>query len=171
MKSSFIQRLDLITRGMTPFVLTVLLIVMGAIPTRIPEFAYIAPMLPLMAVYHWSIYRPDLMPAWAVFIAGLIQDALVGTPFGVSSLVFLAVHMAVLSQQVFFTGKSFAVVWIGFAMVSAAAFIMIWALVSGFFGQSTGLMGMFFQYLVTLGTFPVLTLLLMLWQQRMLTQE
>ncbi|MCK4939019.1 MAG: rod shape-determining protein MreD [Rhodospirillaceae bacterium] len=171
MKPGFLQRLDLIARGSTPFVLTALLIVMSAIPTRIPEFAHIAPMLPLMAIYHWSIYRPDLLPAWAVFIAGLMQDALVGTPFGVNALVFLAVHMVVLSQQVFFTGKSFAVVWIGFAMVSAAAFVLTWALVSGFFGQSTGLMNMFFQYLVTLGTFPVLTWMLMLWQQRMLTTE
>ncbi|MDH5187401.1 MAG: rod shape-determining protein MreD [Rhodospirillaceae bacterium] len=171
MKSGILQPIDLMARGLTPFVITALLIVINAIPTRIPEFAYIAPVLPFMAIYHWSIYRPDLLPAWAVFLAGLLQDALVGTPFGVSSLVFLAVHLVVLSQHVFFTGKSFAVVWIGFSMVSGAAFIMTWLLVSVYFGQSTGLMGMFFQYLVTLGTFPVLTWLLMLWQQKILPQE
>lgn len=171
MKPGLLQNFDLIARGSTPFILTALLIVMSAIPTRIPEFSHIAPVLPLMAVYHWTIYRPDLLPAWAVFIAGLMQDALVGTPFGVSALVFLGVHMVVLSQQVFFTGKSFAVVWIGFAVVSAGAFLLTWMLVSGFFGQSSGLSGMLFQYLVTLGTFPVLTWLLIIWQQRMLSQE
>ncbi|MDH3335263.1 MAG: rod shape-determining protein MreD [Rhodospirillaceae bacterium] len=171
MKSGFLQPLDLVARNITPFIITMLLIIISAIPTRIPEFSYIAPVLPLMAIYHWSIYRPDLLPAWAVFALGILQDALVGTPFGVSSLVFLAVHLVVLSQQVFFTGKSFAVVWIGFSMVSAAAFIMTWILVSIYFGQSTGLLGVFFQYLVTLGSFPVLTWILMVWQQKMLPQE
>ena len=171
MKSGILQPIDLIARSLTPFILTAFLIVISAIPTRIPEFAYIAPVLPLMAVYHWSIYRPDLLPAWTVFVLGILQDALVGTPFGVSSLVFLAVHLVVLSQQVFFTGKSFAVVWIGFSMVAGAAFIMTWLLVSIFFGQSTGLLGVLFQYLVTLGAFPILTWLLMIWQQKILPQE
>ncbi|MCK5444724.1 MAG: rod shape-determining protein MreD [Rhodospirillaceae bacterium] len=168
MKSDLLQRFDYFARGSTPFVLTVLLVVLGAVPMRLPELASVTPLLPLMAVYHWTIYRPDLLPAWAVFFAGLLQDALVGTPFGVHALVFLGVHMAVLSQQVFFTGKSFAVIWIGFALVAAGAMAMMWVLISLFYSQSTGLMGVAFQYLVTLGVFPVLTWLMLLWQRRIL---
>lgn len=171
MKPDLFQRFDHFARGSTPFVLTVLLVVLGAVPMRLPELVNVTPLLPLMAVYHWTIYRPDLLPAWAVFCAGLLQDALVGTPFGAHALVFLGVHMAVQSQQVFFTGKSFIVIWFGFAMVAAGAMVMMWVLLSLFYAQSTGFVGVAFQYLVTLGVFPVLTWLMMAWQRRILIQE
>ena len=67
MKSHFWQRIDFIMRSLTPFVLTLVLVVLGQVPLHIPGFAEVAPILPLMAVYHWAIYRPDLLPASAVF--------------------------------------------------------------------------------------------------------
>lgn len=115
MKPTFWQRMDLIARGITPFVLTLVLVVLGQVPLHIPGFAEVAPVLPLMAVYHWAIYRPELLPAVAVFFAGLLQDALSGMPFGVNAAAFVLVHMAVMSQQIFFQGKSFLIIWLGFA--------------------------------------------------------
>ena len=73
---------------------------------------------PLMAVYHWAIFRPRLLPAYAVFLAGLLQDILSGAPLGVNALVFLVAYGVVLSQKKFFTGKSFLILWLGFALVA-----------------------------------------------------
>ena len=168
MKPGLLSRFDFAMRSTTPFMLTVLLVVLGAVPLRIPDFATVSPLLSLMAVYHWSIYRPDLLPAWAVFVVGLMQDALTGLPFGINALVFLAVHMAVLSQHVFFTGKSFAIIWIGFAMVCGGAMLMMWILVSAFYAQTFSILGASLQFLVTLGAFPVLSLLMTYWQRRFL---
>ena len=78
-----------------------------------------APALPLIAVFYWTLYRPDLMPPVAAFVIGLLQDILGGLPLGVSACVLVGVHAAVNTQRRFFIGKSFAVVWLGFALVSA----------------------------------------------------
>lgn len=170
MKLTFWQRLDLIVRGVTPFFLTLMLVVLGQVPLHIPGFAEVAPLLPLMAVYHWAIYRPDLLPAIAVFFAGLLQDALSGMPFGVNAAVFVIVHMAVMSQQVFFTGRSFLVIWLGFCVVAAGATALTWILTSIFFSAFTSPEAAIVQYLVTVGVFPVLAWLQVRWQQSVLAQ-
>jgi len=170
MKLTFWQRLDLIVRGVTPFFLTLVLVILGQVPLHIPGFAEVAPLLPLMAVYHWTIYRPDLLPAIAVFIAGLLQDALSGMPFGINAAVFVIVHMAVVSQQVFFTGRSFLIIWLGFSLVAAGATVMTWLLTAVFYSAFTSFEAAFVQYLVTVGVFPVLAWLQVRWQQSVLAQ-
>ena len=170
MKPTFWQRLDVIVRSMTPFFLTLAFVVLAQVPLHIPGFAEVAPILPLMAVYHWTIYRPDLLPAVAVFFAGLLHDALSGMPFGVNAAVFVIVHMAVMSQQVFFQGKSFPVIWLGFALVAAGAVMLTWLLNALFFAAIAPAEVAFAQYLVTVGAFPVLAWLLARWQRTILAQ-
>lgn len=170
MKPTFWQRLDVIVRSLTPFFLTLAFVVLAQVPLHIPGFAEVAPILPLMAVYHWTIYRPDLLPAVAVFFAGLLHDALSGMPFGVNAAVFVIVHMAVMSQQVFFQGKSFPVIWLGFTMVAAGAVMMTWLLNALFFAAMAPFEVAFAQYLVTVGAFPLLAWLLARWQRTILAQ-
>lgn len=168
MKPNFWQRLDVFVRGSTPFVLTLVLVVLGQVPLHLPGFAEVAPLLPLMAVYHWAVYRPDLLPAVAVFFAGLLQDALSGMPFGVNAMVFVLVHMAVMSQQVFFTGRSFMIIWLGFSLVAAGATVLTWVLTALMFSAVVTPDAVLVQYLLTVGVFPLLAWLMVRWQQSVL---
>ena len=168
MKPSLWQRLDVLARKLTPFGLTMALVVLSVVPTHLPGFARIAPMLGLMAIYHWAIYRPDLMPAYAVFLLGLLQDILSGTPIGVNVVVFLTVYGVVLTQRRFFVGKSFVIGWLGFALVAAGAAVEGWILVSAFHATVIDPRALVYHYLVTLSCFPLLAWVLMLWQQAFL---
>ena len=171
MKLSPWQRLDVLARRLTPFGLTLLLVMLNVVPTHVPGFARVIPMLALMAVYHWTIYRPELMPAVAVFAVGVLQDLLGGTPVGVYALVFLSVYGVLLSQRRFFVGKSFLITWLGFAVVAAAAAAQAWALVSAFHVTLVDPRPLIFQYLLTLGAFPLLAWLFLSWQQAFLGAE
>lgn len=170
MKPTFWQRMDVIARSLTPFLLTLTFVVLAQVPLHIPGFAQVAPILSLMAVYHWTIYRPDLLPAVAVFFVGLLHDALSGMPFGINAAVFVIVHMVVMSQQVFFQGKSFPVIWLGFSLVAGGAMVLTWLLNALFFAAITPLEVTSVQYLVTVGAFPVLAWLLTRWQRTILAQ-
>lgn len=170
MKPSFWQRVDVLVRSLTPFVLTLVMVVLAQVPLHISGFAEVAPILPLMAVYHWAIYRPDLLPAAAAFAAGLLHDALSGMPFGVNAAVFVIVHMVVMTQQVFFQGKSFPVIWLGFALVSGGAVVLTWLLNALFFAALASVEAAFVQYLVTVGVFPVLAWMMVRWQRSILAQ-
>jgi rod shape-determining protein MreD len=92
-------RLDGAARSLAPVTFTVLLIVIGMVPLGVPNFAPIMPALGVIAVFFWLVYRPDLMPAWAVFLVGLIQDLLGGGALGVGVFVLLVVYAALVGQR------------------------------------------------------------------------
>jgi len=165
------QNLDNLARSFIPFGLSLILVVLSVLPTHIPGYMQIAPILALISIYHWAIYRPNLLPILAVFILGLLQDLLLGTPVGLYVLVFLTVYGVVLSQRRFFVGKSFIFFWFGFAVISMLASIesyflgSIWNVILLDFNAAT------FQYLILLGIFPAVAWVFLRWQQVFLQQD
>ena len=51
MKPVFWSRLDTTARRLTPFGLTVLLVLINVLPLQMPGFARVMPLLPLMSIY------------------------------------------------------------------------------------------------------------------------
>lgn len=171
MKPTFGQRLDFYTRNSLPVLVTLLLVLVNVIPLHVPGLSRIVPILPLMAVYQWAVYRPNLMPPLAVFFIGLMFDVLSGAPLGVNALVFLPVYGVVIYQQRFFTGKSFLVVWMGFGIVAFGASVLSWAMVSILSASLVEPRAAIFQYLLNFGFFPLLAWIFLRWQNTLLKVE
>ena len=171
MNIGFWQKLDYVVRSSAPFVLSLILVVLSVIPTHIPVYMEVAPILPLVSIYHWAIYRPNLLPVFAVFILGLLQDILVGTPIGLYTLVFLTVYGIITSQRRFFAGKSFVFYWLGFAIISMLASFESYFLGSVWNVTILDFNAAIFQYLILLGIFPTLAWFFLRWQQAFLQQD
>src|SRR5580698_9282591 len=93
---------------LVPFLTTLLFAFFSVVPLNLPGFAVVMPAFALMAVFHWTVYRPDLLPLSAVFGIGLFLDLLNGTPFvGLSALIFLLARTAVLGQRRLFFERPF----------------------------------------------------------------
>ena len=165
------QRLDLWARNSTPFGIAVLLVILNVVPTSIPDFAAVTPTLALIAVYHWAIYRPNLLPLTAVFTLGLLQDILSGAPLGVFVLVFLTAYGVVLSQRRFLAGKSFLIYWLGFAVIAFGAAVESWVLASIWNFAILDFRSIFYQFLISLGLFPIVAWMFLRWQQAFLPQD
>jgi len=165
------QRVDTMTRSSLPALITLLLVVINMVPLHIPGIARIMPVLPLIAVYHWSVYRPALMPPYVVFAIGLLHDVLSGAPIGVNALVYLTVYGIVESQQRFLVGKSFAVVWLGFGIISLIATIEAWFLVSVLSSVIVEPNAALFQFILNFGFFPLLAWVFLRYQQIFLSSE
>lgn len=157
MKPSVWVRMDSWVRHLVPFGVTLAMLLVTAIPTHVPGLAGIVPMLPLMGVYYWAIYRPDLLPAWLAFVIGLLYDIIAGTPLGVNALVLLLVQSVAAGQRRFFLGKSFMVSWWAFGLLAASASGGTWLLVTLLLGRAIDPTPLFFEYLLTMGLFPILT--------------
>lgn len=125
-EGGILHRLDAAARAATPSLVTLALIALGVVPLRLPEFAAITPAFTLMAVYYWTMYRAELMPAPAVFGIGLIQDLLSGGPLGVNAFVLLVVHGAVMTQRRVLMRRPFALGWVGFAAIALLGFALNW---------------------------------------------
>ncbi len=171
MKPGLWHRMDLLARQLTPTMLTLVLVIINVVPLHIPGFSRVAPLLPLMAVYHWAVFRPRLLPAYAVFLIGILQDILTGAPIGVNALVFLAVYGAVLSQKQFFIGKSFFILWLGFSLIAAGAAVINWLAISILSVTLVEPRTVFFQYLLTIGCFPAIAWVFMRWQRAFLKRD
>ncbi|MDC1093119.1 hypothetical protein OAS35_03325, partial [Pelagibacteraceae bacterium] len=47
--------------------------------------------LPIIIIYFWILKRPSIMSTGHIFVAGLINDVVMGYPLGISSLSYLVV--------------------------------------------------------------------------------
>ena len=84
-----LEHLDRSVRSFAPFLTSVILIMLSALPLYLPGYGEIAIEVGLVSVFfYWSIYRPDLFPSVAALALGLWQDILVGSPLGLHALVF-----------------------------------------------------------------------------------
>ena len=89
MTNTALQRLDRSVRLLGPFVVSIILVMLSALPIHVPGYGQIAVEVGLVTVFYWAIYRPDLFPVFAAFALGLWQDILVGSPIGMHALTLL----------------------------------------------------------------------------------
>ena len=127
------SRIGLLLRGCVPTVATLILVVLASLPWALPHGGLLAPLCALVSVYYWGLYRPEQMPLGAAFLLGIFVDLLGGEPLGTMALVLVLVQAAASSQQRSLAGKSFAVAWLGFMLISAGAAIVHWIVICAFF--------------------------------------
>lgn len=155
--TALFERAGQLGRNATPAIITLFLVFFTLMPLNLPGSAVIMPPLALMAIYYWSIYRPDLMPAAMAFVAGLTFDMLSGGPPGLHAFVFVVVQAVAASQRRFFLGKVFPVEWLGFCLVATGTFLVLWALGSLYVGAIVKGSALAIQALLTITLYPVMT--------------
>lgn len=154
MIAAAVQRLDRSARQLAPFLTSVVLVMLSALPVSLPGYGQVAVDVGLMTVFYWAIYRPDLFPAIAAFVLGLWEDILVGSPIGLHALILLLANWAIVSQRTFFQGKSFAVIWCCFSLVALAAGLASWVIVCALNVTVMSPVPVLFQSVLTFGVFP-----------------
>lgn len=155
-ESTVWQKAESAAKGAVPLLLTLALMIVCVLPTGLPYAGAVMPMLPLISIYFWAAFRPDLIPLPVSFAVGLLYDGLTGMPLGLSGAVFIAVHWSVTSQRRFVIGKSFAVVWLGFVILASLAAILYWGLSSLLYFSFSTFRPVLFQLMMTIAAYPVL---------------
>ena len=128
---SFLSSSPRASRGLArllPVATVALAAILGLLPLPVPFYAALTPAFALMAVYHWSVYRPDLLPSGGLFAVGVAQDLVAGAAIPASALLLLLARAAVLRYRRHFVGRPFPFVWAGFAALAFAAMLGLWVL-------------------------------------------
>jgi rod shape-determining protein MreD len=155
------QRLDRWLRIAAPLLSILLISFLGLINLPFPNYTTIAPAYTLIAVYCWTVWRPDLVPYVGVFAIGVFEDFLRGTPVGATSLLLLLTQVFVRSQRRFLFGRTFDTFWVGFAIIAVAVALLEWIVMSIAYGTPVAATAAIFRYLLTIAVFPVLSVLLL----------
>ena len=143
-----------------PVATTVLAALLSIQPIHIPGYAAVTPAFALMAVYHWTIYRPELLPAAALFLIGAGQDLLSGGLVGVTALVLVLARAIVLGQRRHFVNRPFPFVWAGFMLLAAGTMLCLWLLHSLLAAQLLDFGAAVFRAVLTVSLYPAASFLL-----------
>ena len=88
----------------------------------------------LIAVYFWSMTRPEHMPLTSIFLLGCVHDLISGAPFGMSAFIYLAASALAEEMKPGLTTRAFPIIWISFALVALMAGMTLWILSSLYLG-------------------------------------
>ncbi len=135
-------------------------VLVGVVPSGVPGFSSVTPLLSVAAIFYWVVARPSLMPPAAVFCVGLLQDVLSGGPIGLWALTLLLVQYFSLSQRKLLVGHSFVLGWIGFASIVLGAACLAWLAASAYFNLILSPVPVLVQAALTILVYPVISLLL-----------
>lgn len=163
METGLLARLDRWSQAALPPLITCLLIFFTLAPIRVSYVAAAAPLLPLMAVYHFSLFRPAYLPPLLLFVLGLLIDLLQGgpgSPLGISALVFILVRALLERNRRYLVDVSFVFIWIGYALLSAVAVALLWAANCLWNWQLIDPAPALFQYVISLFFYPIVGWLL-----------
>jgi rod shape-determining protein MreD len=165
MAASALVRFAAFARLCLPVAATVALILLSALPWGVPRLPSLEPILAIISVYYWAVYRPDLMPAGAAFLIGLVVDMLGGGPFGISALTLVLVQWIAIGQRRALIGKSFVIGWLGYLLISAGAVFVGWLFNSLFHARFLEPSPALATYVAGALVYPALALLLWRLQQ------
>lgn len=146
--------------NLLPIATTVLAALLSIEPLHIGGYAALTPAFTLMATYYWTIYRPGLLPALALFVIGSIQDLLSGELPGITALSLLLARATVLSHRRHFVDRPFPFIWAGFTLMTGAVALFLWAVHSLVAAEFLDLHGPVLRAVLTISVFPVASFLL-----------
>ncbi|MCE3230174.1 MAG: hypothetical protein K0R76_369 [Alphaproteobacteria bacterium] len=115
----------------------------------------IQPTLFLIILYHWSLYRPDLLTVEQLVLISLIQDGLYAYPLGFSALRLLISYALLATQKRILNHQGFLWVWGGFSifvLVDALIYAMLLSCVKS---EWTGIFPLIPGMLMTTGIYPL----------------
>jgi rod shape-determining protein MreD len=146
--------------SLLPVATTLLAMLLSIEPLHIPGYTEVTPAFALMAAYYWTIYRPDLMPALALFTIGVLQDLLCGDLPGETAFLLLLCRAILLARGHDFVNRHFPFLWAGFALLSGGAMLFLWTLHSLLAGEMLDFRSKVFCAVLTISLFPVASFLL-----------
>ncbi|MCP1334996.1 rod shape-determining protein MreD [Futiania mangrovi] len=143
-----------------PVATCTLVMLFGAALTGTAIAPIVAPPLAVAAIYFWTLNRADLMPVAAAFCVGLVQDFVSGTPLGAWALAATLVCGMTHGQRRALALRPFPIAWLAFAGIAGVAMLVIWGLVSIAAFAPPPVSPVLIQYLLLLGAYPPIALVL-----------
>ena len=120
--------------------------------------------LPIIIIYFWILKKPSIMSTGHIFVAGLINDVVMGFPLGISSLSYLVVCFFSNYVRNKSINTTIASDWFTFFLALLFANTIFFSLLNNFSDIAITLSKIGYNTFFTLFLFPILWLLFSLYQ-------
>ena len=120
--------------------------------------------LPIIIIYFWILKKPSIMSTGHIFVAGLINDVVMGFPLGISSLSYLVICFFSNYVRNKSVNTTIASDWFTFFLALLFANTIFFSLLNNFSDIAITLSKIGYNTFFTLFLFPILWLLFSLYQ-------
>ena len=120
--------------------------------------------LPIIIIYFWILKRPTILGTGHIFVAGLLNDVVMGFPLGISSLTYLVVCFFSNYVRNKSVNTTIASDWFTFFIALIFANLLFFLLVNNFSDVTISYVKIGYNTFFTLFLFPILWLLFSLYQ-------
>lgn len=144
--------------ALLPVTMSALLVGLANLPLSLTGGLLPAPILALASVYFWLLLRPDLMPAMAVLMLGLLEDLVSGGPPGLWAAGFVAAYAFTERQRDVLEGLSSLGTLIGFAGSVLVAALIAYALAWAVFLRAPPVAPLMLECVMTVLLYPLVAL-------------
>ncbi len=110
--------LAIINRWLMPVVACVLGLGLVALPARLGAQPVPMPIVPLIVIYLWAMFRPSAWAGLVIFCLGLAHDLLTFGPLGVWTAIYLITFATVAGLRRAVLGRPAVTLWAVFALVA-----------------------------------------------------
>ena len=118
----------------------------------------------IILIYFWVLKRPEIMANGHVFLAGLINDVVMGFPLGISSLSYLIIIFVGTYVRNKSVNTTIASDWFTFFMAMIFSGFLFFSLLNNFSELSFSYSKIGYNMFFTLFTFPIFWLIFNIYQ-------
>ena len=148
------KRVELFFLSALPIIITTLLTVFFLAAKHIGGLDHFMPLLPIIPIFYWGMTHAREMPFWFVFVLGLVMDAVMGMPLGLSSLLYIVFLMLLHAQRKYIHKEGFLIKWGYFAGLLGAVCMLNWLILTLLNSKSETLLSGFLQWFLTICCYP-----------------
>ena len=120
--------------------------------------------LQIIIIYFWMIKRPSLMGTGHIFVAGLVNDVVMGFPLGISSLSYLVVCFVGNYVRNKSVNTTLASDWFTFFLALLFSHVLFFSLINNFSDLAIPFSKMGYNTFFTLFLFPIFWFLFNIYQ-------
>ena len=120
--------------------------------------------LPIIIIYFWILKRPFIMGTGHIFVAGLINDVVMGFPLGISSLYYLVICFFSNYVRNKSVNTTIASDWFTFFIALIFANLLFFSLLNNFSDMIISYSKIGYNTFFTLFLFPIFWLIFSLYQ-------
>ena len=120
--------------------------------------------LPIIIIYFWILKRPSALGTGHIFVAGLLNDVVMGYPLGISSLSYLVVCFFSNYVRNKSVNTTIASDWFTFFIALIFANLLFFSLLNNFSDISISYIEIGYNTFFTLFLFPIFWLLFTIYQ-------
>ena len=124
--------------------------------------------LPIIIIYFWILKRPSVMGTGHIFVAGLINDVVMGFPLGISSLSYLVICFFSNYVRNKSVNTTIASDWFTFFIALIFANLLFFSLLNNFSDMIISYSKIGYNTFFTLFLFPIFWLFFSLYQSNII---